>query len=539
MTKFTKIATAVAALCGAVSAQAYDPGVLSTDYRVVISGATAPTTTVRDIILRDICGADKDFYNYPAGTVRYTIACTTTAGKRVQFMKNDGGSGTGVAPVDQGIPVSVLELPSNTACGVGSTASAFGGVGPAFISHNCGSTNGGLLANRTPDFGISDIEPSKFVQALAPTEGSFINAGNMKVSATSGLAFGILVSKNLYQALQKAQFADTNNCSPVVGTGGVDTTPANGIEDAYEAQATNAVGTLSAAALANHRFGDTEACMPTLSTATVRSLLLLGTDGIENWTELKAKGTDLVALNSTEVWGTADPTKYLCRRTTGSGTHAVTAIKFLQTQCGAGSSSGSSIMPNGTLFTSTECGSSVCDTVMEGVGSGNLLTCVDTVNDSGVWGVGYASLESNATLAADARFVKIDGAAPTLANMVAGKYPIFGEITAQSRQQDNSAFYTPANVPAVGTNLADAKANWATIVAELTSKANVIQQNASGTFRHPFGNSGFLARGTPTVFKYNPATPDPVATQTHVNPAGGVQNTCFGPVSSVPGINVE
>jgi hypothetical protein len=133
------------------------------------------------------------------------------------------------------------------------------------------------------------------------------------------------------------------------------------------------------------------------------------------------------------------------------------------------------------------------------------------------------------------RFVKVDGSAPTLKNMVAGTYPFFGELTVQSRQQDNSADYTTANIPvAERTN---AKNNWAKIVSELSNAANVVALNASNTFRHPFGDSGFLARGVPVSFTYDPA--NPIATQTHANPnAGGVQNHCFGPIT-VDGVSVE
>ncbi len=535
MNKFSKVAAAIAAVCAAGATQAYDPSALSTDYRVAIAGATATTVTLRDVILRDVCASGRDVYRYPASTQRYTVACTTTAGKRVLFQKNDGGSGTGVSPVDQKIAVSMLDAPSNTACGAGSTlTSAFG---TTYTDHNCGSTNAALLGSRVPDFGLSDIEPSKFVGQLSPTEGAFTNASNMKINSTAGLAFGVLASTNLYRALQVAQFDDTSNCSPVPGTdltgsSGPGTGSPNGIKDAYEALATNSTG--SGAQIANHKFGDTEACMPSLSTAQIRSLLMNPANGIATWDELKAKSSDLVALNAAFPWAAADATKVLCRRTAGSGTHAITAIKFLQTQCGTGASSGSQLMASGVNF-ATDCGNTVCDATLENTGSSGLVSCVNQANTEGFWALGYASMESNSSLASNARFVKVDGAAPTLKNLVSGDYPIFGEVTAQSRQQDSSADYTLGNVP-VGERT-NAKNNWATIVAELSSAANVIALNASNTFRHPFGDSGFLARGVPTSFTYNPASP--VATQTNADPNNSnVQNTCFGPIS-VNGISVQ
>ncbi len=530
MKSISKLTAAVAAVCAVGAAQAYDPATTATDYRVVISGATATTTTLRDVILRDVCASNRDLYRYPASTARYTIACRTTANKNVLFMKNDGGSGTGVSPVDQKIAVSVLDAPSNAACNLpGSGGNVTSPFGTSYVDHDCGSTNAALLGNRVPDFGLSDIEPSKFVGQLAPAEGAFKNVSNMKVSSTAGLAFGVVVSTNLYRALQKAQFADADACSPVP------TVDLNGnkIKDAYEVAATDSTG--AGAQIANHKKGDTEACMPSLSTAQVRSLLMSSGLGIETWDELKAKGSDLVALNAGNVWAAADSTKILCRRTAGSGTHALTSIKFLQTQCGVGATSGGQLMASGSNF-ATDCGSTVCDATLENSGSGGLIGCVNQANTEGYWAIGYASLESNSSLASNARFIKIDGAAPNLKNLVAGKYPIFGEITAQSRQQDNAADYTIANVPAAERT--NAKNNWATIVAELSSAANVVALNASNTFRHPFGDSGFLARGVPTSFTYNAASP--IATQTHADPnvAGKAQNTCFGPVA-VDGVSVQ
>ncbi len=526
MSKFTKIAAAVAAVCAAGAAQAYNPATTTTDYRIVISGATATTVTLRDVILRDVCASNRDLYRYPASTGRYTIACTTTAGKNVMFLKEDGGSGTGTSPVDQKIAVSVLDAPTNAACGAGTaTVSPFG---TSYTDHNCGSTNTALLANRVPDFGLSDIEPSKFVGALAPSQGPFKNVSNMKVSSTAGLAFGVAVSSNLYKALQVAQFDDADVCSPVPT---VDTN-SNGIKDAYEVAATDSTG--SGSQIANHKKGDTEACMPSLTTAQIRSLLMDSAQGVSTWDEFKAKGQDLVTLNSAYAWAPVDSSKILCRRTSGSGTHAVTSIHFLQTQCGAGESSGGQLMASGANF-ATDCGNTICDATLESTGSSGVVSCVNKANTDGFWAVGYSSLESNSNLGSAMRFVKVDGSAPTLKNMVAGTYPVFGEVTAQSRQQDNSADYTPANVPvAERTN---AKNNWATIVAELSSAANVIALNASNTFRHPFGDSGFLARGVPTSFTYNPASP--IATLTHANPnAGGAQNSCFGPIA-VEGVSVE
>jgi len=556
MSQQNKLALAIAAACCvAGNVQAFDPAATVVDYRMVIGGATAPTTTIRDVVIRDVCDVTQGpitQFLWQA-TPHYTIACTTAANKKVLVMKNDGGSGAGTTPVDELIAIEVLQSPTFAACTTATAQTAFATT--AYTRRTCGSTNTALLGLRAPDFGISDIEPSKFVGALAPAEGDFRNLSGMQINSVAGLGFGFLVNANLYKALQVAQFADTAACSPVPTT---DTTTrtssatapvinpgANGIKDAYEAFGTNSTGG-SATFTRKHALGDTEACMPTLSRSQAETLLMSNDTGVLDWTELKAKGSDLVALSSTFNWAAGDATKILCRRTSGSGTHAQNSIYFLRTQCGGGASSGGQVMPTGTQHSTSlsatppGCGSTVCDLVLENVSSGNLLACVADTQSEGFWGVGYASVESNATLDADVRFVKIDGVAPTLVNMVNGTYPNFGELTMQSRSGGVATAYQVSNVPVA--ERAEAKLRWDRIVQELTTVGNVQALNADNRFRHPFGNAGFLARAVPTSFTYNPASP--IATQVHADPAVvdaalvPVQNTCFGPVTT-QGISVE
>lgn len=558
MIKHSKLAVAITVACSfAGAAQAFDPAVTAVDYRLVIGGATAPTNTIRDIVIRDVCDVTKGAITQFLwqGTPHYTIACRTAANRPILVLKNDGGSGTGTTPVDERVALEVLESPTFAACTSSSAQNAFG---VAYTRRTCGSTNTALLGQRVPDFGVSDIEPSKFVGDLAPPEGSFRNVSNMRIDSVAGLGFGVLVSTNLYRALQNAQFPASSSCSPLPNGASSDTTTrgasataptitagANGIKDAYEAFATNAVGAGSTHTR-RHAVGDTEACMPSLSRSQVETLLMSGAAGVELWSELKVGNSDLVTLNNGLPWGVnaaeGKDLKIMCRRTTGSGTHAQNAIYFLRTQCGTGSSSGGQVMPTGSDYQAVCGGAEPCDAVLENVASGNLLTCVSNMTTQGYWAIGYASVESNSDLASNARFIKVDGVAPTLANMVDGSYPNFGELTVQSRSGGAATAYETANIPVALK--AEAKTHFDRIVQELTTVPNVVALNGIDRFRHPFGNTGFLARGTPTVFKYDPLNPSPIATQTHADPAvldafgNPVQNTCFGPIMT-QGVNIE
>lgn len=541
--KVMKLSVAIAAAFGAAQSYAYNPAdpATPTAFEFRIAGATATTNSLRDVIISKVCNPAQPIDQVVhLGTAHYNIACTdNTSGLRVLFRKNDGGSGTGTKPVDEQLAVDFvkadrdLKTGSSTGC---VSPGVFSAQGVSYTRWTCGSASTNL-EQVVPDFGVSDIEPEAFVGDLAdPAVGDFTNATNMPVSSEAALPFGINATVNLYRALQATQFPQTSVCNPIALAGEDLTQPTivsnvrsnvnvpNGIKDAYEAQASDSVAA-SATQKVRHNVGDTAACMPSMTTAEIQSLL---GSKITNWNRWDNgdtnAATNLVTANSGFVWsaGTASTVR-ICRRTSGSGTHAITGIHFLKTGCGEG--------PRGPGEAMTSQGASPgpnnfgTQRVTGNVGSSDMDTCLTNVNNStnGVsgsrWGIGYNSLERNSTLAQAFRFVKIDGQAPTLTNFLNSNYWHIGETTFQKRG-------TPGFVGAPA-NAAQADAIWTFLQTEFKTPATVgTVLNQNPIFYHPFGDSGWAARGT-NPYPINLAAP--IAPLEHTK--SGQQNSCFGPIA--------
>ena len=132
---------------------------------------------------------------------------------------------------------------------------------------------------------------------------------------------------------------------------------------------------------------------------------------------------------------------HTCRRENGSGTQAQSNIKFLGDPCTA-ASSGTPPASDAVLQGAGE-GDGLA-MVHENNASGNVDQCLNELQDGtnavnsfnntyGVrWAVGIQSLEkSTAAVGFKYRFVKLDGVAPTLSNVVKGKYRDWAENTFQ------------------------------------------------------------------------------------------------------------
>ena len=132
-----------------------------------------------------------------------------------------------------------------------------------------------------------------------------------------------------------------------------------------------------------------------------------------------------------------------------------------------------------------------------------------------------------------------DGVAPTLANQLSGEWENFGEVTMQRRGvRTGQALATAVDYLAAPANAADATAIFNDIVGLMSSAAAAEELNNDEIFRHPFGNGAWGARPDvgagvlPSPQAFDPVTGEfdtPVNALTHVNPATGVQNTCYGP----------
>lgn len=251
---------------------------------------------------------------------------------------------------------------------------------------------------------------------------------------------------------------------------------------------------------------DTEANMPTLSRQQVTSVYAGQLTSWDDFTD-PATGNGLATTA-----GIADANVYLCRRVASSGTQASFEVNFLRQRCTAEAPVMMSALNNPA-------------TVSEGSGTSNVISCLNGHNTAGRWAMGLFSTE-NQEGTGGWRFVKVDGRAPTLLNVVKGGYPYFSEQSIQWRK-------SPAtNLP---TGLTLTLLN--NFKSEMGSPAIIANLNQG--FNHAWGQSGLLA--LPTNGHLPPATPytaanvtaTPVSSQSksYVN---GSPNNCLEPALFAP-----
>ena len=478
------ISVAVATACAAGgSAEAFDPDVRTPAYEVRIAGATAPQATLRDVIIDNICDSDID-YQLHKSDAHWAIYCVVD-GDDVAFRKNNDGSGTGTGPVDNASTLVEFFVGGQSVVDCSASAASTGST--AYTAwKDCGNSlgaGGEGLTNLVADVGISDIEPGAFVGALAPLETptdvntniDFKNESSMDVRTLAGLNFGVVVTERLYWALQNDQFPAGHplfdECNPA------------------GANYNNAESDSVPQDLVNHDEGDTEKCMPNMASHTVRSIFQ---GSLNLWTELLTGtgATNLFLQSIGQSWQPSALQVKVCRRVQGSGTHARTAVTFLRTNCGAGSIA----MANPTC--NTRLDGADCNNGVEGAqGSSDLTNCLNAAAGNNKWALGYHSLEKNADLDHPWRFVKIDGFAPTLENMLSGNYANFGEVTMQKRTvRTGEALNVGANYVGAQGNQAEVDQIFEDIVAAMSGPAAAQSLNALAIFNHPFGNSGWSAR---------------------------------------------
>ena len=229
--------------------------------------------------------------------------------------------------------------------------------------------------------------------------------------------------------------------------------------------------------------------MPSLSSNQVASIM---SGNIKKWEQFYVSGVPLTTV--TGVTAPADTKVQVCRRVNGSGTQAQNNAVFLRYPCTSAA--------NGTLpARDTALGGFFGPVVYENSGSGDVNNCLadfndgtstgfhvdpgtgaDVANNPGLvkrWAIGLQSLEKNADLALNYRFVKVDGVAPTLVNAANGTYKDWVEQSYQWRK----------------TLAGDNKVIAEHIAATAANPAFLGNLDAT-KFNHSFGMSGFLAVST-------------------------------------------
>lgn len=400
-----------------------------------LSGASAAEKFIEKVItdtsvpaVDKICDTSKKMYKFQDtdATSQYAYLCErATTNPSVPsnkaniliYKRSAGGSAFGVSPIvaeangdTASATIEFLKISSactvTTAAGVGALTKVSCAYDPADATKH---------TKHIADFGISDVDPGQFSGNNAPIDSSTgspyesvtaADVAKLTVKSASALTFGVPVTKNLYFALQAAQKS----------TGVV--------------PATCVVG------------DETEACMPSLSSAQVASIhagtvvdwnqLKVGTVGLYDWVNTPANGATAYLPGASYV--------HTCRRENGSGTQAQSNIKFLADPCTAAAAGTPPAVDVASLGAGEGEGLPM---VHENNSSGNVDICLNELQDGtnasnsfdntyGVrWAVGIQSMEKSTAAATKYRFVKLDGVAPTLVNVVKGKYRDWAENTFQ------------------------------------------------------------------------------------------------------------
>ncbi|HYA38457.1 MAG TPA: hypothetical protein VEI74_09355 [Candidatus Methylomirabilis sp.] len=504
------------------------------------AGASASTASMETSVVGAVCDpAQPVDVLEDARTVGkpsfWTVACigkstlpATMSGKKIMWSKrDDGGSGVGVGPLALGVAIGFMKpstgagtncpAVSGTRVIAGITANIWNCTGFSYTPPPAGAaasfneadpTSSGVM--RVPDIGGSDIEPDKFTSnfpANFPHADFVLNGTNQTLSTydSSGLTaesvaeltFGIPMDVRMYQDFQAAQFPTGhplfNDCNPAGATYG---NIANSGDNA-----------------------NAEKCMPSLSKQEVTSIMMKG-GAIRSSTDFQAEnpfGSASFATLSATTNGATDNTIQICRRVQGSGTQAQNNVHYLGYPCDA-------TFDNNIDTLQPEGAGPLTPFVSENEGAGDVEKCLNDFNDgtntSGQnsalrkrWAIGLQSLEKNApsggVYSNKYRFIKIDGFAPSLANVHAGDY---FQFAAQSLQYKTGS-------PAVTVDA------WTALKGQLENPANLTGLNKL----QAFGMAGWLAIPSTTN------TPDailnlsrPVNWYRRVS-AGGVNNTCALP----------
>jgi hypothetical protein len=263
---------------------------------------------------------------------------------------------------------------------------------------------------------------------------------------------------------------------------------------------------------------------------------------------------------------------HICSRTIGSGTKAQFGVKFLKNGCLTPSSvkagTTTAALPivghldhialgevgeAGYVATGWTAGASAVEAGMATAPmvhamatGGGVLECLDeldqgvittagsftagtaygsTADEATRWAIGFSGTDTNANNAKNARFIKINGAAPTLANVVNGTYPDWVEATFQT----NKKYLAGVEAKAIGTSaMVDA------LITAFTTPSVLSYVNTS-VANQPFGLTGFLtapSSANHALLNGTLNTASPVNAYSYATNAGAVSPTddCRNPM---------
>jgi hypothetical protein len=403
------------------------------------------------------------------------------AGLRLAVYKSSGGSGEGVTPVSAGKPLPFIDLarlPASRACSDGRL------VQPTadFSSYRDHIACNGQGRPVVPRAGLSDVNPELVGGVTAP----------LTVRAQNQIVWGLPVSKNFRNALQTIQ------------------------------------GLVPATVPHDDPSRDAEAAMPTLARAQVAAIFA---GVIRSWSDFyDSRGTPLPQSSSLALYPPRDPDVagaspgayrpdaktgaviYICRRIAASGTQASYEVHYLRARCEANApefvrpNDGSDLVSGGDVDRLVRI-AEPRGRVFAGLGTGDVRQCLDAHSQFNRWAIGILSTESIGNNGSRKfRFIKVDGAAPTLLNAYLGKWP---HVTEQSMQWRRS-FDADLDRTNEGRVLH--------FLASNLGAPRVLAALNSG-FVHSWGQGGYLA---PAASGFPPPAPPVTAEALRLNPVGSL-----------------
>ena len=198
------------------------------------------------------------------------------------------------------------------------------------------------------------------------------------------------------------------------------------------------------------------------------------------------EGQTWAGLTGTEV-NAADDTLYVARRASSSGTQKTFEALIARTVNGTlgarNCQSDVESFVSGVDALDNNVVNNTCDgsnIVVNGSGSGQVAACLNKHNDAGRGAVGVQTTETKVTSSSKFLFVKINGVAPTQANVASGKYAQYSDAAINLR--------TGATSP---TASADNYSNFVTKFKAAFADGAII--NVINGAPQPFGAAGVMA----------------------------------------------
>jgi len=414
------------------------------------------------------------------------------------FKESDGGSGVGVGPlvraqetlnVSDGTTITrnwldVSDATVRASAGVSKPAS---GAFAAYKEHAAMPSNAVTIVGIV-DVGISDIEPARFAQIYTPAL-TLAELNSLQINGISGVIFGVPVTKTIYQRLQALQFPTSSVCHP---------------SNAGYGLITDAASKASS-----------EECMPSLNKDQVSGIY---TGSLATWDKIRSSINSTETVASVAPFGALTDTNiYVQRRFATSGTQRSFEIFFADTGCVVGASK---------FLDKT------VTRVTENSGTSNVISSLNLNESTNKGAIGILTTEKVASSSDGWRFIKLNGYAPNLLNVVKGTYEHFFESTIQWRK------IPVAGLPAIAT---DKKAVATAIVNQLGNPTVVSTLDVG--FAHPFGRAGLVGNAiknrlrAPTTPFIAVGTNASDSSDVYVRPIAsstrgprGVPNACLVPV---------